>query len=204
MMKTDYNEDKTMYRKNDRNNAWAWICPVCGELNLWEWDLDDVPRANDDLDLVCEHCGKSTPMICEMRPLQKPISPPVRSKDILGDAEKLQKEMAAIQGSLPMIEEDIENLENSVRQADRRIAALEKVVARITIETIQSNGDGAAGASKMDRVHSFECRECDIGTDYACTFVDSEGKITPRVCPDDGKPCKWHEVGMQEVNNDEE
>jgi len=122
-----------------------------------------------------------------------------------GEIEKLQKEMAAIQGSLPMIEEDVENLENAVRQADRRIAALEKVVAlRITIETIQSNGDGAAGASKMDRVHSFECRECDIGTDYACTFVDSEGKITPRVCPDDGKPCKWHEVGMQEVNNDEE
>ena len=55
-----------------------------------------------------------------------------------GEIEKLQKEVAGIQGSLPMIEEDVENLENAVRQADRRIAALEKVVMlRITTEMVQ-------------------------------------------------------------------
>ncbi len=146
MMKTDYNEDKTMYTTDDKKKkAWVWICPVCGEVNLWEWDPEDIPQVNDDLNLVCEHCGKSTPMICEIRPLRKPRSLPVQGKDILGDAEKLQKEMAAIQGSLPMIGGDIENLENSVRQADRRIAALEKVVARrIAAEMAQLSPDNDA------------------------------------------------------------
>ncbi len=55
----------------------------------------------------------------------------------------------------------------------------------------------------MTFLHFFECRECDVGTDYACTFVDSEGKITPRVCPDDGKPCKWRRVETREVSDDD-
>ncbi len=146
MMKTDYNEDKTMYTTDDKKKkAWVWICPVCGEVNLWEWDPEDIPQVNDDLNLVCEHCGKSTPMICEIRPLRKPRSLPVQGKDILGDVEKLQKEVAGIRGSLPMIEEDVENIENAVRQADRRIAALEKeVVQRITAEMVQlSSGKDA-------------------------------------------------------------
>ena len=82
MMKTDYNEDKTMYRTDDKNKTtWAWICPKCGELNLWEWEPEDIPQVNDVLNLTCEHCGKSTPMVCEMRPLRKPILPPAQGPE---------------------------------------------------------------------------------------------------------------------------
>ena len=81
MMKTDYNEDKTMYTTNDKNEqAWAWVCPMCGELNLWGWEPEEIPRVNDVLDMICEHCGKTMRMICEMRQLRKPISPPMQER----------------------------------------------------------------------------------------------------------------------------
>ena len=57
-----------MYTTNDKNEqAWAWKCPQCGELNLWEWDIDDIPRANDVIDLVCDFCGDQSKMVCDMR-----------------------------------------------------------------------------------------------------------------------------------------
>lgn len=54
----------------------------------------------------------------------------------------------------------------------------------------------------MTRLRIFRCNECDAGTDHFCTFVDSEGLICPRVCPDGGRPCDWHEVETREVSDE--
>lgn len=46
---------------------WTWVCPHCKYLNIWYWDIYDIPLPGDPpILLYCDQCGKKSKMQAEM------------------------------------------------------------------------------------------------------------------------------------------